>query len=121
MCVLCGELVMKVHWTDQKTHNQEFGSTVVVGESQRNRMRSRLKRVYFANQILSYYGLQLNDWNGSKYILRDKKGNSIVVQDLGDMWPAAEKLAHCKLDPLDHGLLDELDNSFGDRENEREN
>ncbi len=108
MCVLCGELVMKVHWTDQKTHNQEFSSTAIVGESQRTRMRSRLKRVRFTNQILSYYGPKLHDWDGSKYILSDRKGCSIVVQDLGDMWPAAEKLTHCKLDPLDDSLLDFL-------------
>lgn len=105
MCVLCGELVMNVHWTDQQIHDKAFHPTVVVGESQRDRMRNRLKRVAYANQILSYYGLTLRDWNGSKYMLADKKGVSLVVNDLGDMWPAVQTLTFQQLDPLEPDLL----------------
>ncbi len=105
MCILCGELVMNVHWTDQPTHDKEFKRTVVVGELQRDRMRDRLRRAFYVNQILSYYGLSLKDWGGSRYILADKKGRQEIVNDLGDMWPKAQQMANGRLDPLDPGLL----------------
>ena len=41
-------------------------------------------------------------------LVRDGKGRSELVQDLGDLWPAAEKLAGRPLDPLDPALLDAL-------------
>lgn len=108
MCVLCGELIMHVHWTDKPAHDNEYKSTVVAGERQRDRMRLRLKRVALANKILGYYGLSLRDWCGSRYVLADKKGNSKIVYDLGDMWQQAAELAHKSLDPLDEDFL----NSF---------
>lgn len=108
MCVLCGELIMHVHWTDQPAHDVEFKSTVMAGEGQRDRMRLRLKRVRLSDKILGYYGLSIRDWCGSRYMLADKKGNSKIVYDLGDMWKQAEELAHKKIDPLDEEFL----NSF---------
>lgn len=108
MCVLCGELVMHVHWTDQPTHDNEYKSTVVAGESQRERMRARLRRVKIAGKILDCYGLKIRDWNGSRYVLSDKKGGRQVVYDLGDMWVKAEGMAGRKLDPLDPDFLERL-------------
>lgn len=99
---------MHVHWTDQGSHDKEFSNTIIVGELQRDRMRDRLRRVYYLNRILSFYGLNLADWNGSKYLLADKKGNQQIVNDLGDLWPAAQKMASNRLDPLDPGLLSYL-------------
>lgn len=117
MCVLCGELVMHVHWTDQPIHDKEFSNTLVAGELQRDRMRDRLRRVYYCNRILSYYGLSLMDWHGSKYILADKKGKQAIVNALGDMWIEAQKMANKDLDPLDPDLLIYLSalgkNSYG--------
>lgn len=106
MCVLCGELIMHVHWTDRRTQDNEYKHIVIAGESQRDRMRSRLKRVKISNRILAYYGLSISEWNGSRFVLRDKKGGTQIVYDLGDMWNKAELLAHKKLDPLDDAFLD---------------
>jgi len=53
------------------------------------------------NEVLHHYGLRLSDWSVSKYILRDKKGRSEQVQDLGALWPASQKLLGRQLDPLD--------------------
>lgn len=105
MCVLCGEFVMQRHWTDR---NQKQDDTVMVGGSQRNRQRDRNRLTQLANQVLKHYRLQLDDWSGSKFILRDLKGNTVVVNDLGDLWPVAEKLAKKKLDPLDPQLIQTL-------------
>ena len=62
-------------------------------------------RTALANQILSHYGLKVEDWGGSKYIVRDRKGRTELVQHLGDLWPAAAKLAGGMPDPLDPDLL----------------
>lgn len=110
MCVLCGELIMTVHWTDQPLHDVEYkrNKKIVVGSLSHDRMRMRLRRASIANKILSYYGLSVKEWNGSRFMLYDKKGSSEVVYDLGDMWKVAEDLSHKKLDPLDPNFLASL-------------
>jgi hypothetical protein len=87
----------------------------VVGDTQlRSRQRDRHHRTRLANQILRNYGLKLDDWNGSKYILSNQKGSSEVVHDLGSLWPAAQKLIRRSLDPLDPALIQSL--TFDQRE-----
>lgn len=108
MCVLCGGYVMQVHWTDKKTDNQQNNLTVGAGQNQRSRLRERHSRIRLANKILSYYGIQLSDWTGSKYILKDKKGRTEIVQDLGSLWPVAEKMAGRSIDPLNPSLIEAL-------------
>ena len=111
MCVLCGEMVLHVHWTDQPIHDATYNNktTIVAGETQRDRMRLRLRRVAVANKILGYYGLNLRDWSGSRYILANRGGMSEMCYDLGEMWAKAEKLAKRPLDPLDEGFLESLE------------
>lgn len=120
MCILCGEFVMQVHWTDRKQENQASTSVIVGDDQLRERQRARIHRVRLSNQILQYYGLRLEDWSGSKYILRDRKGSSTIVHDLGGLWPAVEKMIRQPLDPLDSSLITALTNhqmeSGGDRQ-----
>jgi hypothetical protein len=99
---------MNVHWTDQKTHDLEYGNTGAAGDILRDIRRDRLKRVSYANEILFYYGLKLVEWNGIKYVLSDKKGNQKIIGDLGGLWPEAQKLCGDRIDPLDLGLLSYL-------------
>ena len=108
MCDLCGEALTHVHWTDRRAGERTTVSMFVGEDQQRSRMRDRLHLVRLANQILCHYGLRLDDWSGSKYILSDQKGNSALIQDLGSLWPAAEKIIHRPLDPLDPSLLEAL-------------
>jgi hypothetical protein len=107
MCVLCGEFVMKVHWTDQASDDS---SEVIVGNQQRDRQRTRIHRTTLCNEILRFYQLTLEEWNGSKFILRDPKGNQEIVHDLGTLWYTAEKLLGFAIDPLDPYLLQKLQN-----------
>ena len=55
--------------------------------------RARVFRVELLNRVLDHFGLELGDWSGSVYVLRDRKGRSEVVGDLGALWQAAERLA----------------------------
>ncbi|PDW16575.1 hypothetical protein BB430_00905 [Helicobacter pylori] len=114
MCVLCGELISSFHWTDGTYGSDSYGSDenlrgsnalISTNENARERKRVRLKRVGLLNQILAFYGLKIGDWQGAKFVLCDKKGQSVIVNDLGDLWDKAQNLAKKKMDALDSNLL----------------
>ncbi|WRA74088.1 hypothetical protein FE347_01760 [Helicobacter pylori] len=111
MCVLCGELISSFHWTDRSDSYEidgnlkEPNALISTNENARERKRARLKRVGLLNQILAFYGLKINDWQGAKFVLCDKKGQSVIVNDLGDLWGKAQKLAKKEMDALDSHLL----------------
>jgi hypothetical protein len=86
MCVLCGVLLSE-HWAEQEGGRRE-----------------RVFRVRLINRVLAFYGLRLDDWSGRVWTLRDAKGHSTVVADLGSLWSEAERLAGRPLDPLDPEL-----------------
>jgi len=107
--VLCGQdFVAQAHWTDR--HVEDRARAAAPGsdpvEYQGARRRDRGHRVALTNQILGHYGLRVEDWGGSKYVLRDRKGRAELVQHLGALWPVAAKLAGRTLDPLDPDLLE---------------
>ncbi|WRF63880.1 hypothetical protein FNE48_01495 [Helicobacter pylori] len=111
MCVLCGELISSFHWTD-RSDSYEIdenlkgqNALISTNENARERKRARLKRVGLLNQILAFYGLKINDWQGTKFVLCDQKGQSVIVNDLGDLWGKAQKLAKKEMDALDSNLL----------------
>ncbi|MCQ2886948.1 hypothetical protein JT170_05565 [Helicobacter pylori] len=112
MCVLCGELISSFHWTDGTDENyrgdenlREPNALISANENARERKRARLKRVGLLNQILAFYGLKIGDWQGAKFVLCDKKGQSVIVNDLGDLWDKVQNLAKKKMDALDSNLL----------------
>jgi hypothetical protein len=87
MCALCGVLLTD-HWAERDSGR-----------------RARVFRVRILNRVLAHFGLELGDWSGRVYVLRDRKGKSAVVDDLGTLWAAAEQLAGRPLDPLDPALV----------------
>jgi hypothetical protein len=91
MCALCGVL-LNDHWAEQ-----EGGR------------RGRTFRVGLVNRVLDHYGLDLDDWAGRVYVLRDRKGRAAVVDNLGVLWAQAAVLAGRPLDPLDPELVRALD------------
>ncbi|MFP6147593.1 hypothetical protein ACLF97_03975 [Helicobacter pylori] len=114
MCVLCGELISSFHWSDENYRSDSYeidenlrepNALISTNENARERKRARLKRVGLLNQILAFYGLKIDDWQGAKFVLCDKKGQSVIVNDLGDLWGKAQKLAKKEMDALDSNLL----------------
>jgi hypothetical protein len=90
MCALCGVLLTD-HWAEQ-----EGGR------------RGRALRVGLVNRVLDHFGLNLDDWGGQIYVLRDRKGQAAVVENLGTLWAKAELFAGRPLDPLDPELVRSL-------------
>jgi hypothetical protein len=70
--------------------------------------RSRVFRTALLNRVLDHFGLRLDDWSGSVYVLRDRKGRAEVVADLGSLWQTAERMVGRPLDPLDPELVESL-------------
>ncbi|GAA8410939.1 hypothetical protein HpDR45_19650 [Helicobacter pylori] len=114
MCVLCGELISSFHWSDENYRSDSYeidenlkepNVLISTNENARERKRARLKRVRLLNQILAFYGLKINDWQGAKFVLCDQKGQSVIVNDLGDLWDKVQKLAKKEMDALDSNLL----------------
>ncbi|RYC10956.1 hypothetical protein [Ciceribacter ferrooxidans] len=105
MCSLCGVLGGAEHWSDAAARPGVFTRNV----ERIDRRRERANRVAAANRILAAYGLTLSDWQGSSFVLANKTGKSEVVEDLGHLWPAAERMIGRPCDPLDPGLVTRLE------------
>jgi hypothetical protein len=90
MCALCGALLTS-HWAESGSGRRE-----------------RVFRAQLVNRVLRHFGLELTDWAGRVYLLHDRKGKTAVVEDLGGLWAAAERLAGRQLDPLDPHLVASL-------------
>lgn len=108
MCVLCWQFLTDNHWTDQQFMAGDTATAMAGSDAERARRRARQQRVQVLNQILGLYGLRLDDWHSRSYVLSDRKGKTVLVQDLGALWPAAQQMAGRRLDPLDPWLLTAL-------------
>ena len=104
MCSLCGILAGRGHWTDPSSHPEAFEDRTQTHTWHRERQgRSNL-----VNRILRYYGLSLNDWGGHAYVLRSHTGQTAIVENMSELWPAAERMLGRPCDPLDPALLASL-------------
>lgn len=109
MCSLCGVLGGAEHWSDAAARPGVYTRNA----GRIDRRRERAARVAAANRILSAYALTLSDWQGASYVLSTRTGKSEVIEDLGHLWPAAERLAGRACDPLDPGLIARLEAERG--------
>ncbi len=95
---MCGVLGGRGHWTDDTFPNR--GAPTLRAERQR--------RMRLANAVLGPYGLALTDWTGASYVLATRTGRTAMVDDLTELWAAAEDLTGRRCDPLDEALLARL-------------
>ena len=100
MCSLCGVLGGQAHWTESTRHAEAFAERVELHTRRRERQeQTRLK----------HYGLTLSDWSGASFVLKSATGRSQIVQNLGEVWIAAEALCGRACDPLADDLLQRLE------------
>ncbi len=100
MCGLCGVLGGRGHWTDTSSNAAAFQRRAETTRGQERQARTRL-----ANAVLSHYGLSLADWAATSYVLRGHTGRTVLVENMSELWAAAESLAKKPCDPLDDALL----------------
>jgi len=109
MCILCGELWTDEHWAEVAAEAPGALGDVVALEihvdRRGRRLRERAERARLFGILLTDYGLKLQDWEGSSYILRDPKGNTAVIHDLAALWKEVERMVGRPLDPLDPDFL----------------
>ena len=109
MCSLCGVLGGNEHWTDAAARPGVFTRNV----ERIDRRRERTRRVGAANRVLAAFGMSLSDWQGSSFVLSTRTGKSEMVEDLGHLWPAAEKLSGRACDPLDPDVIARMEADNG--------
>jgi hypothetical protein len=93
MCALCGAFGVAEHWTDRP------GEETSVPPPAERRLRAAA-----ANEILGLYGLKLSEWGG-RFTLQSRTGKTAVVDNLGALWPEAERLSGRPCDPLDQAVI----------------
>ncbi len=104
MCALCGVLGGKGHWSDTAS-----APAVFAGRTEpHTRARERQARTRLLNAVLKYHGIVVKDWSGSAYLLTSLTGRTAIVDTIGDLWPAAERLSGRTIDPLDEQYLASL-------------
>ncbi|WP_225769876.1 hypothetical protein [Inquilinus sp. Marseille-Q2685] len=101
MCGVCGVLGGEEHWTAESARPEVFGAG-------RTRRAERLHRAAAANRILALFGLRLDDWQGTAFVLSGPTGKREIVDALPAVWEAASRLLGRRIDPLDPALLDRI-------------
>jgi len=104
MCSLCGMLGGVEHWTDAASNPDSFGNRARTHTWHRERQ----DRVRLINIIIQHFGLTVSDWSGSSYLVRSQTGKTMIVDNLSQIWDAAETITGKLCDPLDDGLVARL-------------
>jgi hypothetical protein len=97
MCGLCGVLGSEGDWTERPAASVSGAPTT--------RRAQRLERVRAANVVLTQFGLILADWQGAKFQLSSRTGRTEIVDNLTQVWQAAERILGRACDPLDPWLV----------------
>ena len=109
MCALCGVLGGAEHWTAAVARLGVFTRNTDTASHR----RGRTSQVAAANRVLEHYRISLADWQGTAFILATATGKTEIVDNLGHLWTAAERLTGKPCDPLDPELIIALERELG--------
>ncbi len=101
MCALCGVLGGKGHWSDSASAPAAFAGRA----EPQTRLRERQARTRLLNAVLKHFGVAVRDWSGNAYLLTGRTGRTAIVETVGEIWSAAERLSGRTCDPLDETYL----------------
>jgi hypothetical protein len=101
MCGLCGILGVEGDWTD--------APAVPFSGARAPPRAARLQRVRVVNGVLVQFGLELLDWQGAQYQLTSRTGRTEIVDNLAQVWQAAERILGRACDPLDATLIERME------------
>lgn len=109
MCSLCGVLGGNEHWADAVARPGVFTRNT----DRLARRRERATRVRIAAAALAPFGITISDWQGASFLLATRTGKTEIIDDLGHLWPTAERLAGRPCDPLDPAVIAAMERSGG--------
>ena len=109
MCALCGVLGAAEHWTAAVARPGVFTRNI----DPASRRRDRVNQVAAANRVLKHYRVSLADWQGTAFILSSATGKTEIVDNLGHLWTAAERLTGKPCDPLNAELITAMERELG--------
>ncbi len=98
MCGFCGIWGAKNHWSLKSSNPGVFAAL-----SGSERMRERYAQCAVLNEVLRGFHLKVRDWGGTQWIVEHVSNGSEIVDSIAALWPAAEKLAKRRIDPLQLG------------------
>jgi hypothetical protein len=101
MCALCGVLDGKREWSDSATAPAAFAGRA----RPQTRLRERQARTSVLNAVLKHHGVSVKDWSGSSYLLTGRTGRTAIVETVGEIWAATERIGGGPCDPLDERYL----------------
>lgn len=102
MCGLCGIFSEDAHWASRldagvgipdEAGNLPFNPAV--------RRLARARRIAMLNRMLAGCHVRVSDWQGSQYRLEGATGKTELVDGLGQLWPAIERMRGRPFDPLE--------------------
>jgi hypothetical protein len=64
--------------------------------------------VRILNTVLKHHGVTVKDSSGNAYLLTSCTGRTAIVDNIGEVWPAVERISGRKCDPLDQQFLSTL-------------
>ncbi len=94
MCGLCGIFGTDNHWS---AAGRETGASADPVQ----RRRDRADRIAAVNRMLAHRRIQLSDWQGQSYVLRNMTGHTAIVSNVTEVWAALETEFGNSFDPLD--------------------
>jgi hypothetical protein len=100
VCGLCGMFGGADHWTDRP------------GAAPLEQAAERRHRLGVANAVLEPFGVRCAEWQG-RITVAGRTGRTLVVDHLGALWPAAERLAGRPIDPLDPAVIERAERLGG--------
>ena len=92
MCGICGLLGGPAHWSSSHGRLQLAGSTTLRAE--------RARTVGLLNRIARTRGMRVSDWQGTAFVVAGATGGQEVIESLGDVWAAFDRLGGRPIDPL---------------------
>jgi hypothetical protein len=105
MCALCGILGSDDHWS----HALPRDGVYTRNTDRLARRTEAALRARVVNAALTHLRLNLGDWQGRTYVLRNATGKTVLFDAIGHLWPEAEALSGKTLDPLDPVWLDHIE------------
>ena len=109
MCALCGVLGGAEHWTAAAARPGVFTRNTDAA----SRRRERTNQLAAANRVLRHYSVSVVDWHGTAFVLSTATGKTEIVDNLGHLWTAVERLTGKLCDALDAELITVMERELG--------